>query len=108
MADVHRPTGVGDAVVPAPSPTPLTLRETAAVVGHLAWVESRLFSLLGAWVGQVPELEGKRVLPRHSQHHGWHAQLLVDLLPDLADLRGADQVTPPTSGSIDALGLLDL
>jgi hypothetical protein len=36
-----------------------TLEESARRIGGHAWIEQRLFEILGTWVTAVPELEAK-------------------------------------------------
>jgi len=59
----------------------LSIDATAAVVGQACWVERRCFESLGGWVTSVPEPDAKLLVARHSRHHGWHAQLLGEVLP---------------------------
>ena len=48
--------------------------------GHFAWLERRLFEVLGAWVPSVPEPEVKVLLRAQSHEHAWHADLWDDLV----------------------------
>jgi hypothetical protein len=93
--------------VPAPSPRRAeTLEESARRIGHHAWIEQRLFEILGAWVTAVPELEAKAVLAAQSYHHAWHAELWHGLLPSVPHIHGPDLVTaadPSTAEQIDSL-----
>ena len=54
---------------------------TARTLGGYAWLEARLFEILGAWVGDVPEPEVKLQLAADSHHHAWHATLWRERLP---------------------------
>jgi hypothetical protein len=65
---------------------PLTLQESAQVIGHYRWVEMRLFEILGGWVPEVPELPAKLMLAVHAPHHAWHSSLWRDCLPELASV----------------------
>ena len=81
--------------VPAPSPRGAeTLEESARRIGQHAWIEQRLFEILGAWVTAVPELEAKAVLATQSYHHAWHAELWHGLLPSVPHIHAPDLVTP--------------
>jgi hypothetical protein len=71
-----------------------TLDESARRIGHHAWIEQRLFEILGAWVTTVPELEAKAVLATQSYHHAWHAELWHGLLPSVPHLHSPDLVAP--------------
>jgi len=62
------------------------LAESAERLGHYAWVEARLFEILGGWVPEVPELDAKLLLGSQSHHHAWHAELWVRRLPVLAGI----------------------
>jgi hypothetical protein len=59
----------------------LSVDATATVVGHACWVEARCFELLGGWVPLIDEPEVKLLVARHSRHHGWHVELLTEMLP---------------------------
>jgi len=72
----------------------LSIDATAAFVGHACWVERRCFETLGAWVPSVPEPEAKLLVARHSRHHGWHAELLHEVLPTTRDHDPARLVAP--------------
>ncbi len=63
-----------------------SLADAAARLGHYAWVETRLFEILGRWVQDVPELEAKLLIASQSHHHAWHAELWGDRLPVLAGI----------------------
>ena len=81
----------------------LTLDATAAFVGHACWVERRCFETLGAWVPSVPEPEAKLLVARHSRHHGWHAELLGEVLPTTRDHDPARLVAPADPAWPDVL-----
>jgi hypothetical protein len=83
-----------------------TLEESARRIGHHAWIELRLFELLGAWVTAIPELEAKAVVAAQSYHHAWHAELWHGLLPSVPHLHAPDLVVPAgpaTAEQIDSL-----
>ncbi|HEY5165024.1 MAG TPA: hypothetical protein VIJ44_03630 [Acidimicrobiia bacterium] len=63
----------------------LSIADTAAVLGHACWLEARCFELLGGWVSVVTEPEMKLLVARHSRHHGWHVELLGEVLPSTRD-----------------------
>jgi hypothetical protein len=63
----------------------LSIDDTAAVLGHACWLETRCFELLGAWVPVITEPELKLLAARHSRHHGWHVELLSEVLPATRD-----------------------
>jgi hypothetical protein len=80
------------------------LRDTASFIGRFAWIESRLFEILGGWVQSTPEPAVKLVLARHSAHHAWHATLLREFMPVLHDF---DTTTVDGPGDSTVAGLLD-
>ncbi len=83
-----------------------TIEQSGRRIGQHAWIEMRLFEILGSWVAPVPELEVKAVLAAQSHHHAWHAELWHGLLPSIPDLRTADLVAPAddaTRALVDAL-----
>jgi hypothetical protein len=63
----------------------LSIDATAAVIGHACWLEARCFELLGGWVPLIAEPEVKLLVARHSRHHGWHVELLTEVLPATRD-----------------------
>jgi hypothetical protein len=63
----------------------LTIDESARLLGHLRWLEERLFEVLGGWVRTTADPDTKLLLARHSAHHAWHAELLAKCLPDTRD-----------------------
>ena len=102
MADPLAPEGVG----PGPESGPLTLEESARLVGGYRWLELRLFETLGAWVPNVPEVEVKLRLHADAPKHAWHAQLWQDLLPRGGELTADGLTVPPGAGAaafVDAL-----
>ncbi len=63
----------------------LTIDDSARFLGHVTWVERRLFEVLGSWVADTPEPAVKLALARHSRHHAWYAELAEPLRPDTRD-----------------------
>lgn len=74
---------------------PLGLDEAARRAGHYAWLERRLFEVLGRWSTTVPEPDVKVCLAEHSRHHAWHAELWHERLPELREVVREDLVVPP-------------
>jgi hypothetical protein len=83
---------------------PLTLGESARVMGHYRWVEMRLFEILGGWGPEVPELEAKLLVATHAPHHAWHSSLWRDRLPELA---GVDRDELTIAANSDVVACLD-
>jgi hypothetical protein len=86
---------------PTTPDAPFALEASALRIGRYRWVEMRLFEALGGWVTGVPELDAKALLATHSRHHGWHAELWHDLLPELPVLPTTDGGHPGAGISID-------
>lgn len=74
----------------------LSVDDTAAALGHACWLEARCFELLGGWVAHVDDAEVKLLVARHSRHHGWHVELLAELLPATRD-HDPRRVVSPTN-----------
>ena len=88
----------------------LNLDEAARLAGGHRWIESRLFEVLGGWVGSTPEPDAKLLLDRHSQHDAWRAAQWWDRLPVLADVdrdRLVAAPSPAVAGAYDALAKLE-
>lgn len=86
-----------------------TIEVSGRRIGGHAWIETRLFEVLGRWSQLVPEPRARALLARQSRHHAWHAELWHDLLPALPHLSGADLVAPndTTEAAAAALAALD-
>lgn len=63
----------------------LSIDATASILGHACWLEARCFELLGGWVPTITEPDLKLLAARHSRHHGWHVELLGEVLPATRD-----------------------
>ena len=83
-----------------------TIGQSGRRIGGHAWVEVRLFEIVGGWVTSVPELEAKATLAAQSHHHAWHAELWHGLLPAVPHLPAADLVAPPSEGTAALLAAL--
>jgi hypothetical protein len=79
---------------PPTIPAVLSIDATAALVGQACWVESACFAVLGGWVPRVPEPVAKLLVARHSRDHGWHAELLAEVLPSTRAHHRAALVAP--------------
>lgn len=71
-----------------------TIHRSAKRMGHYAWIETRLFELLGTWAATVPEVEIKERLGTRAHHHAWHARLWQERLPELREIDTASLVRP--------------
>lgn len=85
-----------------------TIGDTARRLGHYAWVEQRLFEVLGrlADLGRLDAQEGSAELAlvclAHAQHHAWHSELWRQRLPLFAGLDAETLVVPPSPGVAQA------
>ncbi len=75
-------------------PGAFDVAESARRIGHYAWVEVRLFEVLGGWVATVPELDVKLRLGTHCYHHAWHAELWHKRLPELREMKPERLIVP--------------
>jgi hypothetical protein len=84
----------------------LSIVDTAAVLGHACWLEARCFELLGGWVSVIAEPEMKLLVARHSRHHGWHVELLGEVLPSTRDHDPHRLVSPAGAGWVAGVDLV--
>lgn len=91
---------------PPPSPTALPLVASARVLGGYRWLEARLFEVLGGWVATTEEPAVKVLLEAHAHQHAWHAQLWLDRLPELRELRPEEVTAPAAPGLAEAVDLV--
>lgn len=83
-------------------PLPLSLRDSAQLIGAYRWVEHTLFVLTGSWVQDADDHELRLHLDLVSGEHAWHAELWEDRLPVLD---GFDQeaLTKPMGPALEAV-----
>lgn len=89
-------------------PGPDGLLATARRIGHLAWVERRLFEWLGAWSTAPLDPAVTVLLGEASARHGWHAEVLFARLPELREVDAESLVVPAddaTAELVDAVAL---
>jgi hypothetical protein len=82
------------------------LHARARTIGHWAWTERRVFECFGAWAGTTPESTAAVCFGEMSRRHGWHAELWVDRLPELASVDAESLVVAPgpdTAALLDAM-----
>ncbi len=84
----------------------LSIADTAAVLGHACWLEARCFEVLGGWVPVITEPELKLLVARHSRHHGWHVELLGEVLPATRDHDPHRLGAPADARWVAAVGLV--
>jgi hypothetical protein len=96
--DVMR-LALGDIGV-GPGGASFTFAENARLLGAYAWIEQRLFELLGGWIATEPVPEVRIVFDVHGRQHGWHAQLFADLVPSVDGSDPADLIKAPGQGVV--------
>lgn len=84
----------------------LTLDETGRLVGGFAWVELRLFEVVGSWAPRAADAEVAAHLATQSRHHAAHAETWLAHRPVVAGRDADDLVGPPTPGAEAALAAL--
>jgi hypothetical protein len=86
-----------------------TIERSGQRIGRHAWIEMRLFEVLGRWSGTVVDSRARALFARQSHHHAWHAELWHDLLPALPHLPASGLVVPDEASAELAatLGELD-
>jgi len=80
-----------------PTP-PLTLAALATRLGEMVWLEQRLFEVLGFWSSIEPNAALSVAFAEASRHHGWHASLWEEHLPDAHGLKDVGQIKAPNAG----------
>jgi hypothetical protein len=86
------------------------IEATARLLGAYAWVERRLFEVLGQLAGGGDDPRVPALLDAHSQEHAWHASLFAERIPRLPGV-DPDAVTvspsPAVGDLLDALASAD-
>jgi hypothetical protein len=80
-----------------------SIEGTAIRLGGYAWVEQRLFEVLGGLVRTGGSPRVAMVALAHASHHAWHAELWRARIPILAHLAVGSLVVPPSAEVADAL-----
>jgi hypothetical protein len=85
-----------------------TIEDSGRRIGHHAWIEARLFEIVGRWAGTVTEPRSRALFARQSAHHAWHAELWHGLLPALphvsdSQLVASDEVDAELVATLSAL-----
>lgn len=84
----------------------LSLDETGRLVGGFAWVELRLFEVVGGWVPTTRQPEVVAHLAAASRRHAARAEVWLGHRPVVADREADDLVVAPTAGAAAALAAL--
>ena len=76
--------------------------ETLHRLHRWAWIERRLFEIVGSWSTSTPEPEVARWFATAAHHHAWRSSLFADRLPVLHDVAAP---SPPAAWSalLDAM-----
>jgi hypothetical protein len=91
-------------------PAGFGIEEAGRLLGAYAWVEGRLFAVLGAWAADEKVPEAAVLLDAHSRQHAWHASLLTECLPLVPALGDGAVDGPPgqaTSGALEKMAAAD-
>ncbi|MCU1375776.1 MAG: hypothetical protein JWO68_3062 [Actinomycetia bacterium] len=72
----------------------MLIRDAARFLAHHAWVERRLFEVVGGWSADTTDGDVARVLAAQSHHHAWHASLFEERVPLLHDLDASELEVP--------------
>jgi hypothetical protein len=98
MADPRKPRAAFAPWDRRELPGAFGVEESAVRLGRCAWLEMRLFELLGGWVATIPELDVKVRLGTHCYHHAWHAELWHKRLPELREMNPERLTAPANDG----------
>jgi hypothetical protein len=84
----------------------LGIGESARALGAYAWVEGRLYQVLGALAGDEASPGLAVVLDAHSQQHAWHATLFAERVPLVGGRDPESWVVPPAPAVAEVLDRL--
>lgn len=85
-------------MVPAPVPG---IVSDASAHRRRAWLEQRLFEVLGGWVATTDDPEARIALATGCRRHEWHAGLWRDLVPVIAGPTGDERRAGPTRAWVE-------
>lgn len=89
--------------------SPLTIEQSAELVGAWAWAEGTLYEVVGGWVRSAWYPPAKVYFDACSQHHAWRAQLFQERLSGHLVAAGGsagDLVKPFSSGAVATMKAL--
>jgi hypothetical protein len=86
-----------------------TIEALATRIGGLSWVSGELFALEGRWAAEMDSPVAVIHLATHSRHHGWHASLWEQALPDSGslDTRSTIVAPPGWASALETIAGLD-
>ena len=67
------------------SPSGFGIDEAEKFLGHVAWLEGRLFEAVGSWVPSTTDPGLTLVFGRQSRRYGWHVELIDPVRPRTRD-----------------------
>lgn len=70
--------------------------ESAELIGGFAWTEQALFEVIGGWSVDETDPVTAIVFADHARRHSWHSELLLERLPELANVDVEALVRPPS------------
>lgn len=82
------------------------IEESARLLGAYAWIEGRLFEVLGALAADEPLAPAAVLFDAASQHHAWHSALFSERLPLLPGVEPSALSRSPGRAVSDALDRL--
>jgi hypothetical protein len=92
---------------PTGGPSGLGIERTALLLGAYAWVEGRLFSVLGAWAAEEGDHSAVVLLDALSRQHAWHASLFTECLPKVPALAASSLAESPAAPAPSTAEVLD-
>ncbi|MGI9621875.1 MAG: hypothetical protein ACR2PK_03480 [Acidimicrobiales bacterium] len=84
-----------------------SLVELTPRLGGLCWVSRSLFEIEGRWADTMGPARATIHLATSSRHHGWHATLWSDSLPDSPALDAESHIKPPSPGWQNSVAAID-
>jgi hypothetical protein len=90
---------------------PLTIEESARLIGAWGWAEGRFYEVVGGWVTSAARPATKIYFDSCSQHHAWRARLWEErrpglpthLLPSFGESRPAIDGLAAVAGDVERL-----
>src|SRR5437879_5458441 len=78
--------------------------DQARLVARRAWIERRLFEIVGRWSTEDGDADAVRVFAAEARHHAWRADRWSDLAPVLHDVDPAAH--DPSTAALEAVDAL--
>lgn len=85
------------------SDPPLSLVESARMLGAYRWIEFRLFEVLGGWVATESDPDARLFFDAQSKQHAWHSELWAERIPVVDGLVDVDQVSVAPGPGVEHL-----